>query len=66
MRITVDKDNDTLYFRLDETPVAESEEIQPGVIIDYDKNNRVIGMELLNISTRVATEDLTTISFKAA
>jgi uncharacterized protein YuzE len=66
MRIKVDKETDTLYFRLDESRIMESEEIQPGVILDYDENNRVIGIELLNISSRTSQEELNSIHFQAA
>ena len=36
MRIDYDPDNDTVYIRLRETPLtAESDEVEPGVIVDY-------------------------------
>ena len=41
MKITVDKESDTLYFQLDETKIVESEEVRPGVILDFDDNDRV-------------------------
>ena len=44
MRIKIDKDSDALYFRLDKNRVTESEEIRPGVILDYDNDNRVMGV----------------------
>jgi uncharacterized protein YuzE len=53
MKLKVDKENDALYLRLDDTEIIESEEVQPGVILDFDKNNRVVGIEILNLSTRV-------------
>lgn len=56
MRITVDTENDAMYLRLDESVIVESEEVQPGVILDYDENNVLIGVELLNLSRRVITE----------
>ena len=40
MRIRVDKENDSLYFRLDESRIVESEEVQPGVILDYDEKDQ--------------------------
>ncbi|HUG34230.1 MAG TPA: DUF2283 domain-containing protein [Anaerolineales bacterium] len=49
----IDKENDALYFRLDESAVVESEEVQPGVILDFDKNNQVVGIEILHLSARV-------------
>lgn len=44
MRIKVDKESDTRYFRLDESRIVESEEVKPGVILDYDEENRVGGV----------------------
>ena len=53
MRLKIDKENDALYFRLDESAIVESEEVQPGVILDFDKNNQVVGIEILNLSARI-------------
>ncbi|EFK09197.1 amino acid permease family protein, partial [delta proteobacterium NaphS2] len=47
MRIRVDKENDALYFRFDEAKIMESEEVEPGVILDYDANEQVVGIEIL-------------------
>ena len=66
MRIRVDKENDTLYFRLDENRIVESEEVQPGVILDYDENDQVVGVEFLGISSRVSQEELSSIQFQTA
>jgi len=52
MRINIDKESDALYFRLDESRVVESEEVRPGVILDFDANDRVVGVEFLRISER--------------
>ena len=41
MKITVDKESDTLYFRLDESKIVESEEVRLGVILDFDEDDRV-------------------------
>ena len=64
MRLKVDKENDTLYFRLDESAVVESEEVQPGVILDFDIEGRVVGIEMLNLSSRVAPERLRVLQFE--
>lgn len=66
MRIKRDKDSDTLYFRLDETSVVESEEVRPGVILDFDKNDRVVGVEFLGISARATKDELSTMQFQTA
>jgi len=58
MRVTVDIESDTLYFRLSEDPIAESEEVSPGIIVDYDGSGKVIGLEILEIKRRVPMADL--------
>lgn len=66
MRISVDRENDALYFRLDESRIVGSEEVEPGVILDYDKDDRVVGVEFLTISARASQEELTSIQFRTA
>ena len=45
MKLTIDKEADALYLDLDETPAVESEEISPGVILDYNSEGKVTGIE---------------------
>jgi uncharacterized protein YuzE len=66
MRIKVDKEADALYFRLDENKIFESEEVQPGVILDFDASNQVVGFEILNVSKRTSLKDLSTMQFESA
>ncbi len=58
MRLKIDKENDALYLRLDEAEIVNSEEVQPGVILDFNKDNRVVGIEILDLSLRVGKENL--------
>jgi uncharacterized protein YuzE len=58
MRLKVDKTSDALYLRLDEAAVVESEEVQPGIVLDYDAAGNMVGVEILNLSKRVAPERL--------
>jgi uncharacterized protein YuzE len=66
MRLKVDNENDALYFRLDETVIIESEEVEPGIILDYDQNGKVVGIEILQLSTRVKPEQLRILQFETA
>ena len=67
MRLKIDRENDALYFRLDETTkIVESEEVEPGVILDFDENGRVIGVEMLNLSARIDPEKLRVLQFETA
>lgn len=53
MKLRIDKEADALYLRLDNGKIVESEQITPGVIVDFDSKNRVVGLEVLNVSQRV-------------
>jgi len=64
MRIKVDRESDTLYFRLDDEKIVESEEVRPGVILDFDENDRVVGIEFLEISKRATSEQLSSMQFQ--
>lgn len=66
MRVKVDKNSDALYFRLDENRIVESEEVRPGVILDFDENDRVVGVEFLEISKRTTQEALSIMQFQTA
>ena len=64
MKIKIDKNNDALYFRLQENKIVESEEVQPGVILDFDENNQVVGIEFLTVSKRASFDELSSLEFK--
>ena len=64
MKLKVDKENDTLYLRLDESKVVESEQVRPGVILDFDSQGRVVGVEFLEISSRATQEELSSLQFQ--
>lgn len=66
MRLKVDKENDALYFRLDESPIIESEEVEPGVVLDFNATGKVVGIEMLNLSTRTNVEQLKVLQYEAA
>ncbi len=66
MKLKVDRESDALYFRLDDTEIVESEEVQPGVILDFDARGQVVGIELLQISARVNPEGLKVLQFETA
>ena len=60
----MDQKNDALYFRLDESAIVDSEEIEPGVILDYDANDNVVGIEIMGLSERVSVEMLKSLQFE--
>jgi uncharacterized protein YuzE len=58
VKLTIDRDADALYLDLDESPAADSKEISPGVILDYNAEGKVVGIEMLYLSKRVPAEKL--------
>lgn len=50
MRIHYDDNVDALYFRLDDSEVVESEEVKPRVVVDFNANKQVVGIEILNLT----------------
>lgn len=50
MKLHIDKEADALYLRLDDSVIIESEEVAPGVVLDYNDANQVVGIELLYLS----------------
>ena len=55
-------DSDMLYIKLAEGTSSESEEIAPGVVLDFDTQNHVIGVEIEDASKLI---DLTRLELKA-
>lgn len=66
MKLHVDKDADALYLRLDDSAIVESEEVSPGVVLDYNESNEVVGVELLHLSKRSANLNLSALEFETA
>ncbi len=64
MKLKVDRKNDALYLRLDESLIVESEMVQPGVILDFDADGKVVGIEILDLSKRVSAEQLNTLQYE--
>lgn len=64
MKLYVDKEADALYLRLDESAIIESEEVSPGVVLDYNDANEVVGVELLQLSKRSSTLNLSALQFE--
>ena len=64
MKLHVDKEADALYLRLDESVIVESEEVAPGVVVDYNESDEVVGVELLRLSTRSSDLNLSELHFE--
>lgn len=66
MRVRTDEAADALYIRLEEAAIVESEEVGPGVILDFDEGGRVVGIEMLNVRQRLPGADLKRVEVEVA
>ena len=53
MKVTYDPEVDVLRILFRDAPIDESDEDKPGIILDYDKEGNIVGLEVLNASKRV-------------
>ena len=58
MRLQIDREADALYLRLDDSKIVESEEVSPGVMLDFNADNQVVGVEMLHLSKRTSKLDV--------
>jgi uncharacterized protein YuzE len=64
MRVRVDQGADAVYVNLTDRPIKESEEVADGIVVDYDDQGRIVGVEILDASKRTDDpEALKTYSF---
>ncbi len=66
MKVKVDSQAGTVYLRLDESAIVESEEVVPDVILDFNSEGRVVGVEMLDLSNRVSPDKLKVMELEAA
>ncbi len=66
MRLHFDEKADGLYLRLDDSSVVESEEVRPGIVLDFDQRNQVVGIEILRVKERVPLANLRQIQLEVA
>ena len=64
MKLNIDKEADALYLRLDDSPIVESEEVSPGVVLDYNEADEVVGVEMLYLSKRSSSLNLSLLEFE--
>lgn len=66
MKLHVDKEADALYLRLDDSKIVESEEVSPGVVLDFNEHNQVVGVEMLHLSRRSSKLNLRELQYETA
>lgn len=64
MKLYADKESDALYLCLDESKIVESEEVAPGVVVDYNESDEDVGVEFLYLSKGSSELNLSTLHFE--
>jgi uncharacterized protein YuzE len=52
MRVRIDRGADAIYLNLTDRPIEASEEVADGIVVDYDAEGRIVGVEILDASKR--------------
>ena len=52
MRVRIDQAADAVYLNLTDRPIEVSEEVADGIVVDYDVQGRIVGVEILDASKR--------------
>jgi uncharacterized protein YuzE len=66
MKVHFDEKADALYLRLDDSKIIESEEVQPGIMLDFNQAKQVVGIEILRVKDRVPLANLKQMQFEIA
>jgi uncharacterized protein YuzE len=66
MKMHYDEKVDALYLTLDDSEVVESEEVKPGIVLDFNAENQVVGIEVLDLRKRVPSANLKEMQFDIA
>jgi uncharacterized protein YuzE len=66
MRVHYDEQTDALYIRLDDSRIIDSEEVKPGIVLDFNAESQVVGIEVLRVSGRVPLAHLKRMQFEVA
>ncbi|MGC8668974.1 MAG: DUF2283 domain-containing protein [Chthonomonadales bacterium] len=64
MKLKVDQQADALYLTLSDAAASRTDEVSPGVLLDYDERDRVVGIEILYLSKRAPGLDLRRLLFE--
>ena len=64
MKIEYSKKADALYIYFKEKYVNSSREVEEGIILDFDDNNQIIGIEILDASERFGKSDIANINIE--
>jgi uncharacterized protein YuzE len=66
MRLHYDEKADALYLRLDDSKIEESQEVQPGIVLDFNAQKQVVAIEVHRLRERFPSADVKRLQFEVA
>jgi len=58
MKLNYYKDTDSLYIDLSSKPSAETREISEGIVLDYDADGNIAGIDIDNASRKIDLREI--------
>ena len=65
MKAHLDEETGAFYLHLDDSSIVESEEVHPGVVLDFDAEDQVVAIEILGLKDRLTSANLKRIQVQA-
>ena len=61
MKILYDNETDSIYVKFSDDVILESEEVKQDVVVDYNSNDEIVSVEVLNVKSNPHEIDIPTI-----
>jgi uncharacterized protein YuzE len=58
MKLNYYRDTDSLYIDFISTPSTESKEISEGIVLDYDADGNLVGIDIDNASRKINLKEV--------
>lgn len=58
MKLNYDKETDSLYIHLSERPSVDSDEVADGVVLDFDENGGLVGIDVQHASQKTDIQSI--------
>lgn len=64
MKINFDKEHDIMRIKFQDSEYSISREVDDGIILDIDKNGKIIAIEIIDVSDKMSQESIRNIGMK--
>ena len=64
MKISYDTQADALYIKFKDGKFGYNKEVEEGVILDIDKDGHILGIEILEVSSKFSLKDIAEVNIQ--